>query len=439
MPATTSLGTTDPPGPLQVGDLLAGRYLLLAVVAADGPAVLWRANDEVLARHVAIRVLATPNKAAREAAQPFLDAAVRTGAVNHTGLVRVYDATLEARPGRGNDVAYVISEWVDGEPLDEHLEQVGALAAPDAADVLRQAADALGAAHAAGLIHGRIHPRNLLVTPSGRVRLTDAAVGAAMHGTPIPGLASRDDVRSDTRDLAAVLYALVTARWPATATDQPGGGLHPAPLTEGHPMHPRQLRAGVPRALDTVILRGLTPSLVPTQGPLATPAALADATDAAVAEARQARVDETAPPPPPSRLRRALPWVAALTVVTAVGITGWLLGLAVGQLDRRPNGVDAIVSTTEAPTPGVILAKPLDLSKVVVRDFDPGGDKQENADQVRNAVDGFPDTAWSTSRYKTADFGGLKGGAARAAKLAPRERTHIAARAAKARWSKHRP
>jgi hypothetical protein len=396
-------------GPLQVGDLLAGRYLLLEAVAQDGPAVLWRATDEVLARTVAIKVVATPNKAARDDAQPFLDAAVRSGQVNHAGLVKVYDAALETRPGRGNDVAYLIREWVDGQPLDVHLEEVGALAAPDAADVLRQAADALTAAHSAGLLHGRVHPRNVLVTPSGRVRITDAALASALHGSPVAEVPSRADVQAETRDLAAVLYALVTTRWPSPATDQPAGSLVAAPVADGRPLSPRQLRAGVPRALDTVVTRGLLPARAPAPGPLSTPAALADAADASAVEARAARVEQ-ATPRPPSRLRRAVPWIAAASFVTAVGVTGWLLGLAVGDLPRRTNGVDAIVSTSETPSPGTTAAVALDLSKVVVRDFDPGGDRQENGDKVRNAVDGFPDTTWPTSRYKSATFGGLKDG-----------------------------
>lgn len=391
------------PGPLQVGDLLAGRYLLLELVAAGDRTTLWRAGDEVLARPVAVKAVATPNKAAREAAQPFLDAAVRTGAVNHPGLVRVYDAAQESRQGRGNDVAYIISEWVDGEALDAHLNRVGGLAAPDAADVLRQAADALTAAHAAGLGHGRLHPGNVLVTGSGRVRLTDAEVGAAVHRQEPGG------PPDDTRDLAAVLYALVTARWPAASTPQPAGTLPHAPQAEGRPLSPRQLRAGVPRALDSVVLRGLEPDRRPTLAPLRTPAALADATDAAVAEERQQRVEE-AVPAAPSRLRRSLPWAGAVAFVTAVAITGWLLGLAVGDLPRRSNGVDAIVSTTDAPTPGVPAVRAVDLSKAGVRDFDPGGDGQENPDQVPNATDGVPGTTWATSRYRTATFGGLKTG-----------------------------
>jgi hypothetical protein len=242
----------------------------------------------------------------------------------------------------------------------------------------------------------------VIITPSGRIRLTDAAVAAAVHGDAA-------GVTRDTRDLAAVLYALVTGRWPRGATDQPSGSLAPAPLADGHPLSPRQLLAGVPRALDHVIVRALEPARLPTLAPLTTPEALADAADAAVVEARGARV-EAATPKPPSRLRRALPWVAAASFVTAVGITGWLLGLAVGDLPRRTNGVDAIVSTTSAPSPGGRATVALDLSKVAIRDFDPEGDKQENPDQVHNAVDGVPITTWATSLYRTATFGGLKQG-----------------------------
>lgn len=396
-------------GPLEVGDLLAGRYLLLDVIAEDGPAVLWRASDEVLARAVAVKVLATPTKRTRDEAQPFLEAAVRTCSVNHAGLARVYDATLEQRPGRGNDVAFVISEWVDGEPLDAHLSQTGALAPLDATDVLRQAADALTAAHAGGLLHGRLHPRNVLVTAAGRVRITDAAVAAALHGHPVKEVAGREGVRDDTRDLAAVLYALVTARWPES-TDLPGGVLPAAPVNDGALLAARQVRAGVPRALDNVITRGLNPSRLVTQPPIMTPAALADAADESVLESRLAARAAAAPAPPsaPSWLHRWWPVLASAGCVLAVGVAGWFAGLAVGDLHRPANAVDAIVSPTGGPSARPAAA--VDLSKLAIRDFDPAGDHQENPDQVRNAVDGFPNTTWSTSRYKTERFGGIKNG-----------------------------
>ena len=395
----------DRTGPLQVSDLLAGRYRLLEAVATDGPAVLWRAHDEVLARPVAASCLPTPNKAARDEAQVFLDAAVRTGAVNHPGLARIYDAALETRPGRGQDVAYVIGEWVDGEPLDSHLERVGALAALDAADVLRQAADALTALHAAGLTHGRLHPRNVLITTGGRVRLTDAHVAAALRGI------GEGSVPDDTRDLAAVLYALVTRRWPTGPTSQPAGSLKPAPHDGDRLLTARQLRAGVPRALDHVVTRGLEPARLPALGALRTPAALADAADASVQEVRaEERAEEAAEQAPPGRLRRSLPWVAAAGFVGTVGVLGWTLGLAVGDLPGRP-GSEPIVSTSEAAAPGVPSYPVIHLTAAMVRDFDPlGRDHQENTGQVPNAVDDDPSTAWVTQAYKTPDFSGIKPG-----------------------------
>ena len=394
-------------GPLEAGDLLAERYRLLELVASDGPADLWRAYDEVLARPVAARVVATPNRVARTEAKGFLEAAVRTGAVNAPGLARTYDAAPEPRPGRGNDVAYVISEWVDGEPLDAHLTRLGPLAAVDAADVVRQVADALTAAHAAGLAHGRLHPRNVLVTPAGRVRLTDTHLSATLHeqGAGSPA--------EDTRDLAAILHALLTGRWPAALTPQPGGALTPTP-TEGRAvLTARQQRPGVPRELDAVVTRGLQPDRVPTLPPLRTPAALADAADAAVAPLRAAEAEQDedrAAPGPPGRLRRALPWIAAAAFVAVVAVLGWTLGLAVGDLPPRPGSVP-IPNPSAAAAPGARTYPPIPLNGVGIKDFDPyGGDRQENPSQVQNAIDDEPTTAWATQTYKTADFSGLKPG-----------------------------
>lgn len=392
---------------LAADELLADRYLLLATVPGPGPAVLWRAVDEVLARPVAVKVLPASGSPGRAAAEPFLAAAVRTGAVVHPGLARVYDATVHSRPGTGPDVVLVISEWVDGQPLDVLLAE-GPLDPVAAVDLLRQATDALTSAHAGGLVHGRLQPGNLLVTSDGRVKLTDAAVGAAVHGAPVPDTATPAAVRADTRDLAAVLYALLTARWPG-ARDTSAGRLEGAPVSAGRPLRPRQLSAAVPRALDAVVVRALDPAVDPGS-PLVTPAALSAAAEQAVGELRQQRAAAAAPRPP-TRTRRLLPWGLVLLLLGGIGTTGWLLGLAVGDLPRRDGAVEAIVSTTSAPSPGAPAVASIDLRKLPVTDFDPPpGDGQENPDSVRNAVDKDPGTAWQTSTYSTSAFGGLKKG-----------------------------
>lgn len=402
----TTSGTD--PHLLVTGELLADRYLLLAAVPGPGPAVLWRAVDEVLGRPVAVKVLPASGTADRAAAEPFLAAAIRSGAVVHPGLARVYDATVHSRPGPALDVVLVISEWVEGQPLDALLA-AGPLEPAKAVDVLRQAADALCAAHAGNLVHGRLQPGNLLVTPDGRVKITDAAVGAAVHGSPVPDTATPAAVRADTLALAAVLYALLTARWPASS-DLPAGRLDAAPVSGGRPLRPRQLSAAVPRALDSVVVRALDPATDPGS-PLVTPAALSAAAESAAVELRAQRAAAAAPRPP-TRTRRLLPWALVLLLLGGIGTAGWLLGLAVGDLPRRDGTVEAIVSTTSTPAPGASpAAAPIDLTKLPVVDFDPPpGDGRENPDTVRNAVDQDPGTAWQTSTYSTSAFGGLKQG-----------------------------
>ena len=397
----------------RAADLLAGRYRLVEPVRDAGSTVLWRAVDEVLARPVAVKLLSTGGPAA----QPFLAAAVRAGALGHPGLVRVYDAGLETPTRAPGEVAYVISEWVDGASLPGVLSD-GPLDAVDATDLLRQAADALTAAHARGVAHGRLHPGNVLVTSGGRLRVTDVAVAAAVHAPDVPADATSDAVQADTRDLAAMLYALLTGRWPGAATPQPAVGLPNAPAERqeaSRPYSPRQVRAGVPRALDLVVSRGLDPARHPGLAVLATPAALADAAEQAAEQSRETHRRRVTDPGPPSRLRRSAPWVVTGAVVAVIGTGGWLLGLAVGELPRRDGAVDNVVSTGSSPpspgTPRRAPSVPIDLTRVPVRDFDPPpGDGQESSDKVRNAIDGDPSTAWATSRYTTSRFGGLKQG-----------------------------
>jgi len=393
-----------PAPPLAEQDMLARRYRLLAPLAAGGPAVLWRAADEVLARDVAVKVLD-----ARAVRSPFLDAAVRAGALAHPGLAKTYDAAVEERDQAGT--AYVINEWVDGQALADVLRE-GPLDPVEAVGLLRQAADALTSAHHRGVPHGRVHPGNVLVTASGRLRLTDTCVAAAVHGAPV-GAATPQAVRADTRDLAAVLYALLTASWPSGATPQPAGGLPTARERDAHAYSPRQVRAAVPRSLDLVVSRGLDPSRHPGTAVLATPAALALAAEQAAEQVREARVAD-AQPRPPSRLRRFAPWLAALAALLAVGTGGWLLGLAVGEVPRRANGVEPVLTTTAPSAPAgspATAPPPIDLTRLSVRDFDPPpGDGQESPDKVHNAVDLDPSTAWVTDRYNTSHFGGLKTG-----------------------------
>jgi hypothetical protein len=413
---------------LEIGDVLANRYRLVREVSdGSGPTTVWQATDEVLARRVAVKILPASGRAGAAAARPFLEAAGRASSLSHPGLARVYDAALEERPAerstRTVDVAYVVSEWVDGRTLADLLRTDGPLDPVDAVRLAHEAASAVGAAHDQRVGHGRIHPGNLMVTPGGRLQVTDAAVAAAVHGIALPPLQAGEpldgpEVARDTRDLAAVLYAMLTARWPGASTPQPAAGLAPAPKPAGGALYaPRQVRAGVPKSLDAVVVRALEPGRVPGRQPIATPRALAQALDEAGPDLR-AHAASAAPAPRrgPSRvwrLWRLTPKVIALVVIVVIGVAGYTVGKKVGELPRKNGALDALAQPTpSAAAAGPALAR-IDLTKppVVVRDYDPfGRDGTEQPGSVPNAFDGDPTTAWVTDGYGSPTFGGLKPG-----------------------------
>lgn len=394
-----------PAGPrplLEQGDRVAGRYVLeqLLPTSGDSPAEAWRAVDLVLARPVTVKAL----PAGHPAAGPLLAAAAGAGTPRSRTPTRVYDAATQARP-HGPAVAYVIGEWVDGSSLPEALA-AGPLPAGSAVQLAVQGAEALVALHAAGVVHGRLHPGNVLVDRGGRLRLSDPGLAAALHGTDSGLPAGPGEQARDVRDLLAVLYAMVTGRWPDAVTEQPARGLPAAPRTETGVCSPRQVRAGVPPALDAVVARGLDPG--PRDTPLLTAPALLTALRAAADEVGR---EEQAPvgPRPPGRLRRAAPLLAAAGLIGAVGAVAFSFGLSVGEVPPLDEGLTA--GSSAPASPGAPARTAVDLSRVRVRDFDPHGrPAQEKPDQVVNATDGETSTAWPTDLYRTERFGGLKPG-----------------------------
>ena len=401
---------------LTAGDVLAGRYRL-ETLCGEGPlASLWRATDEILGRPVAVKLLPMTVDTG-VVASAFLTAAGRASTLAATGLARVYDAAVERRlgprGGAGPQVAYVISEWVDGRPLPAVLAEDGVLDPSAVARIGAAAADALDAAHRIGLAHGRLHPGNLLLGPRGQVRLTDTATSAALAGL-VPGELTAAAVLADVRALTACLYAALTGRWPAAETEQPAGGIPLAPVSGGQTAAPRLVRASVPRALDAVLVRALGPARQGQPAAITTAAGLAAALAPLVAEA-DAREEAARRPVvarPPSLLRRAVPWVAAVAFVAGVGTATYVAGRSVGELPPPPGGLAVLTAPQASAKPGTSALVPFDLlaAGVTVRDYDPDGNQQENPSTVVNAYDQDPITAWTTSTYASAAFGGLKPG-----------------------------
>lgn len=168
----------------EAGMLLANRYQLQEQLTASGIAEAWRALDLPFGRPVAVRLL-RPRRYV--SAERFLAVARRAAQVLHPGMARVHDYGQSSPEG----VPFLVTEPMTASSLAT-LTQAGPLDAPWVLDVLRQVGSALEAAHAAGLVHGDIKLKNLMLAPGGAVKLSGFGLSDAGEpaGTPASDLYS---------------------------------------------------------------------------------------------------------------------------------------------------------------------------------------------------------------------------------------------------------
>lgn len=253
--------------PMSPGTLLDGRYLLEVLLAEHGGARFWRATDTVLARSVAVHVVPSDDPRSPR----VLEAARASAAVSDPHFLRVLDCA------DADGLTWVINEWGEGVSLDVMLAR-GTLPAMRAAWLTREVAEAIVAAHAQGLCHGRLNPEAVLVTESGAVKLIGFVVNAAFERTPTATSVYGDisPRESDVVDLAGILYAALTGKWPGVSPS----AVPSAPREGAKPLRPRQVRAGVPRDLDAICDRVLNKEAsqhtLPVETALEIAAALSD-------------------------------------------------------------------------------------------------------------------------------------------------------------------
>ncbi|MCU1608364.1 MAG: serine/threonine protein kinase, partial [Pseudonocardiales bacterium] len=167
---------------LSSGQVLAGRYQLARRIAIGGMGEVWQAADTRLDRQVAVKVLRPELSGDAEFRQRFHTEARMTASLNHPGIAAVHDYGEAASDPV---VAYLVMELVPGDPLDTILIRHPRLSANRTLDILGQAGDALQAAHERGLVHRDIKPANILITPDGKVKLTDFGIARAVDAAPV--------------------------------------------------------------------------------------------------------------------------------------------------------------------------------------------------------------------------------------------------------------
>ncbi|HJV08214.1 MAG TPA: protein kinase [Acidimicrobiales bacterium] len=412
--------------------VLAGRYRLKRLIAKGGMAEVWESEDDILGRPVAVKIL-HPHLAADESfRERFRREAIAAARLAHPNVVATFDTGTDA------GITFIVMELVEGTTLRQDLNETGPMAPGRVVHIGAQVADALHYAHKAGVVHRDVKPANILICPDGRVKVADFGIAKAVEDSeperPAPSEALTGtgsiigtaqylapeqvdgravDGRTDVYALGVVLYEMLCGRPPFTGdTDMAVALKH---ITTNPPA-PGSVRAGIPRALEEVVLRamGKAPasryqSAADLQSALlavdlrageatAVVAAPTQAAPAAVA----ARVDHTPPrgvPPSFAQQERRwmVPTVALVAIVLTLGVVGYFFF-------RSDTGRNLIEDGSEEPA-NVAIPKPTPLA------FDPPpGSGIEHDDELPFLVDGDPTSLWSTENYNSNRFGGLKPG-----------------------------
>jgi serine/threonine-protein kinase len=161
------------------GITFGGRYQLASRIAIGGMGEVWQATDLVIGRTVAIKILKDEYLGDPGFLERFRAEARHAALVNHEGIANVFDY------GEEDGSAYLVMELVPGEALSSILERERVLPTDKVLDIVAQTASALHAAHQAGLVHRDIKPGNLLITPEGRVKITDFGIARIADQVPL--------------------------------------------------------------------------------------------------------------------------------------------------------------------------------------------------------------------------------------------------------------
>jgi serine/threonine-protein kinase len=157
--------------------VLGGRYRLDHRVASGGMADVWAAEDDVLQRRVAVKVMRPDPDHEELFALRFRDEALHSAALIHTNIATLFDY------GEGDGVAFLVMELVDGKPLSALIRERERIGAEQVRSIIGQCALALGVAHESRVVHRDVKPANILVREDGLVKLTDFGIARAIDAS----------------------------------------------------------------------------------------------------------------------------------------------------------------------------------------------------------------------------------------------------------------
>jgi eukaryotic-like serine/threonine-protein kinase len=241
------------------GVLVANRYLVSSLVASGGMASVYLAQDTVLERRVALKVIHPHLAGDKSFVDKFRREAKMAAKLSHPNLVNVFDQ------GTDGQIIFLVMEYVPGITLRDAMNDFGALDAKKTLDIIQPLTAGLAKAHSAGILHRDIKPENVFLSDDGSVKLGDfglaraisshtqtgSVVGTVAYLSPELVLRGQADARSDVYSLGVMIFEMLTGR-------QPYQGEQPVQIAYQHANNripaPSLINNAVPELLDEIVL-----------------------------------------------------------------------------------------------------------------------------------------------------------------------------------------
>jgi serine/threonine-protein kinase len=381
-----------------IGTVLSGRYRLESKLGSGGMSTVYLARDETLERWVSAKVMHREITDQPDQLERFRREARAVAQLSHPNVVAVIDA------GEDGGYPYIVFEYVEGETLKQRIDRLGRLPVDEAAAYAIEIGRGLAAAHARRLVHRDVKPQNVLIDADGRAKVTDFGIARSLeaHGltktgrvlgttdyvAPEQAMGQSVDARCDIYSLGVLLYEMLDGEVPFQADTQVGVAMKH--VNEQMP-DVQQRRPEISSALAAVIERA-TAKDPKKRYPdmLAFLADLEGALEVEIARSGTAHGQATSVLDEVPRRKLLTPRrmsTAGVALVLAATAAALLIAALTGN--EQKNGQGAVPSG--APIP---LAS--------ANDFDPFGDNgEEHPEEVPSAIDGDPDTGWTTETYQT--------------------------------------
>lgn len=245
--------------------ILARRYELQELIGGGGMADVYKAQDKLLDRAVAVKILHQQYANDAEFVEKFRREATAAAKLAHPNIVNIYDV------GEDGGSQYIVMEYVSGPTLKEVIQQKGCLEPIEAVRIAKEIASALESAHRNNLVHCDIKPHNILVMPDGHIKVTDfgiaravsastmtysgSVMGSVHYFSPEQAKGTVITTKSDVYSLGVVLYEMLTGKLPFNGETSVSIALK---HLQEEPVPIRQINPSIPPVLEAIVQKAMS-------------------------------------------------------------------------------------------------------------------------------------------------------------------------------------